>query len=154
MSSEKRKISENIFVYKFCIPLIVLFGCLIISANLPQSEKIKISFSDLLVFLLLLGAIYFSLSKYMIHGKNITIDDDNIYISNCFKQTQTAISNIAKIEKCVTFFNFPDCIIIKFKNSTKFGEKILFIPINEKAYDELDKMIFNRILKNKNLKDL
>lgn len=151
MSSEKRTISENIFVYKFCLPIIILFGCsLLIPVYLVQAEKI--SFYDLLPLILLFGAIYFSLSKYVLYGKNITIDDNNIYISNCFKQTQTTISNIVKIEKCVSFFNSPNCIVIKFKNSTDFGVKILFIPINEKIYDELDKMILT--YNNKNFKYL
>lgn len=153
MQTKKRKISENIVSYKFIIPLIIPFGlfCIFLS-YLPDADNI--SLYDLMPAILLIGTIYYSFFKYMKYGKNIIIDDEYVYISNCFKTIKNKICKISVIERCDSFFNTPDYIIIKFINTTKFGEKILFIPINDKIYDDLDDLTSHLTVRSRNLKSL
>jgi len=68
----------------------------------------------------------FFIYNFCIKLKLVEIDDNCIYISNYAKKINVPLSAIDQIRE--NFFINLHPILIKFKNDTDFGKKIIFTP--------------------------
>jgi|GEM_PF-4731042 len=131
----KKTISTSITIFLKLIPIfyIIIFGVIVVF------NAIKNFGSNVFYFLIIsyiLGIIYFYFVFLRI--KEIKINDNYIYISNFFNEIQIEKTEIKKIN----YFHLhsPPIIWLSFKNKTKFGKRISFIPIIFRYYEIIEEL--------------
>jgi hypothetical protein len=124
--------SSMTFILKFIIPIIDT--CIIVIMSI-----IFILYSYDILFLLI--AIIFALIfiyYFYISLKKISIDDNNLYISNYFKQIKISRQTIEKIK--IFRFHSPNIITICLSCKSEFGNKIKFIPKIFQTLNTIDEL--------------
>jgi hypothetical protein len=85
-------------------------------------------FPFLLIAVMLIWAARYAY-KECLEFKKVSIDDQNLYVSNYLKEIVIPISQIEKVTEN-NWFKFQK-IEIQLKSATEFGDKILFMPTTE-----------------------
>lgn len=129
-SAKKSLSSKQTIYYKFILPAFLIFvSGLGAFATLITNSKFAGGLIGLLIFVILICAlICFPL-------KTVKIDDSYLFISNYRKTIQIPVTEIEEVTDIL--YISPRLIWVKFKNTTEFGESILFMP-----YFDLGEMVF------------
>ncbi len=122
--SNMQKISSlGTIIYKFILLPFWLFVFIAVSSEYQYSENQDTFGSEFVVF----GSILSLFWSRFTSIKEIKLNKDTLYISNFFSSIEIKANEI----ECVTnskFFIRPEIVEIKVRNSTKFGNRIKFIP--------------------------
>lgn len=121
----KRTISSSqTFIAKFIAPIlfiIVLFSLFSDFHKSPNNLR-SLPFPFLIIFLLIIAFTFW----FSIKMKKVSIDRQNLYISNYIKEISIPISDIYDVTEIVWVNGNP--VFIHLKKPTEFGSKILFMP--------------------------
>lgn len=121
----KRTISSaQTFIAKFIAPILFIIVLISLLSDFYKSPKNLISLPfPFLIFIFLCIAFSFWFSGKM---KKVSIDGQNLYISNYLKEISVPLSDIYDVTEIVWLNGHP--VTIHLKNPTELGSKILFMP--------------------------
>lgn len=121
----KKISSQATFFIKFIFPAIWLigFGQHMLS-DLPKSFIEMNPDLFLSIGFFLVGVIIFGLLAFPL--KEVFIDEEFIYLSNYFREDKISLRHIERVSE--TFLTNPKLVIVRFKDRTIFGKRIIFIP--------------------------
>lgn len=121
--------SKMTFISKIGVPSVVLFGwAMAIFAILFDSHKddqLPVPLAVKILFPAIFFVIFAILFWLSMRLKAVSIDEQNLYISNYLKEISVTFSNVRDITE-LRLRGHP--VTIHFKEKTKFGGKITFLP--------------------------
>ena len=136
-----RRISTLLtFPYKFISPIFLVFWLFVVMEARD------------LVFLVF-GVLIFGFNVWLSWGlKKISIDDNNLYVSNYRREITIPITEIDDVREFI--LSEPRRVTIHLKNPTEFGQKIIFLATYRwfvflsphPIVDELIQMAYRKIL--------
>ncbi|MFH2046856.1 MAG: hypothetical protein ABIK92_17130 [Pseudomonadota bacterium] len=139
----KKNISSNdsINIEKFLLILmavsfLLLMGCAIYRCIFYSKP---FSLSGFIVLSLLLLYLFYEKFRLAYYLKYVFINEENLYVSNSFKEIIIPFTNIYKIRKLETYRK-KVYIEIRTKHKSKFGKKFVFIAKDQEIYQELIKL--------------
>jgi hypothetical protein len=132
--------SSMTFFFKYIFSTLWITGFGIGTISVSASKLDQESFTFIFGFIAGVTFLYWACLRL----KKISIDEENLYISNYFKEITIQRKNIEKVTQ--SFFVNPRLIWIHFKQPTEFGKSIIFTPllslsINHPIVEELRKSI-------------
>jgi len=117
----KKKLSTSLtFLFKFIFPTFWI-GCILLGSVALFISEGLIGFVFLAAAILIGAFMYYT----VISAKAINIDQDNLYISNYFKEIIVPLENVSHISE--NFFISPRLITISVYDETDFGSQIKFL---------------------------
>lgn len=117
----KKKLSSSLtFLCKFGNPVFLAFVVVATIGPLISIEPL-LSLIAVIVATLLLVVMHYTVMQFMV----VEIDNENLYISNYFKDEVVPLENIRDVSEFV--LSSPRLITVRFYDEIMFGKKIRFL---------------------------
>ena len=121
---QKIRLSTSLtFFWKFIFPIIFICGFLTLLIKGYVEEEL-----DLLPVFVAIFILIVVLYVFFGRTKNVTMDDQCLYVDNFFKTAKIPLSNIKSVSHLIMY---PRFIFIVFKEKSEFGKRIIFIGYTE-----------------------
>ncbi|MEC9375175.1 MAG: hypothetical protein VYA80_02245 [Pseudomonadota bacterium] len=126
-TQNKRLLSSRYTImYRWVIPTFLSIAAIALIWNAADTDGQETT-SVVLAVLEASGCVI--LARWLDRAKTLWIDDDYLYISNHRREARIPITNIKSVTS--TIWLKPNRVLIRFKETTIFGEWIVFFPPNK-----------------------